>query len=178
VESAAAAAAAATTAAVADAAAGASQTEPHLKHAPRLKDRPAYNALFPQQTPPPPHPSPFCFINLKPQTGCASRSPRQCRNKLPGREANLPVHHASAETSFPYGKPTFPFTTPVQKHVSRTGSQASRMPRLCTGLNSRTGTMLPVHHASAETCFPYGKPGFPYATPVHRIKFPYVKKNT
>ena len=123
IESAATAAAAATTAAFADAAAGASQTEPHLKHAPRLKDRPAYNALVPQQSPPLPHPSPFCFINLKPQTGCASRSPRQCRNKLPGREANLPVHHASAETSFPYGKPTFPFTTPVQKQASRPGSQ-------------------------------------------------------
>ena len=63
------------------------------RRAPRFKDRPAYNALVSQQPPIPTHPSPFCFINLKPQTGCASQTPRQCRNMIPVREANLPVCH-------------------------------------------------------------------------------------
>ena len=56
---------------------------------------------------------------------------------------------------------TFPNTTPVQKQGSRTGRQPSRSPRLPTGMGSRTGSMLPITHACAETGFPYGKATFP-----------------
>ena len=113
----------------------------------RLGHQLAYNACgSPNSTPA--HPSPFCFIILKPQTAWPSQTPRLCRKRLPVRESNLPVAHACQREWVPVREACFLYPTPMQKQVSRAGRQPSRSPRLPTGTSSGTGSTLPVPHAS------------------------------